>query len=66
MSGVRFLMAEMIILENISTAMVASPIIKPFVALVVVASVGHMPSINTKVGFSLMMPFIIIPNFVIM
>ena len=63
MSGVSFLISEMTMLEQISTTIVASPIIRPFKALVVVASVGHMPSIRTKVGFSLTMPFIIIPSF---
>jgi hypothetical protein len=45
-------MQEMMMFEKISTAIVAKPIIRPFVALVVVASVGHIPSISTKVGFS--------------
>ena len=32
----------------------------PFMALVVVPRVGHIPSIRTKVGFSFIMPFRII------
>ena len=63
MSGVMFLMQEMMMLEKRSTAMVASPIIMPFIALVVVARVGHIPSISTKVGFSFMMPLSINPSF---
>ena len=59
MSGVRFLISEMTTLEQMSTNIVASPIDRPLMALVVVASVGHMPSIRTNVGFSLMMPFLI-------
>jgi hypothetical protein len=43
-----------------STAIVANPIDIPFRAEVVVASVGHIPSIRTNVGFSLTMPFFII------
>jgi hypothetical protein len=47
-------------LVQISTAIVASPIDIPFMAEVVVASVGHIPSIKTNVGFSLTIPFFII------
>ena len=60
MSGVRFFINEMTRFEQISTNIVASPIDNPFMALVVVASVGHMPSMSTKVGFSFTMPLIII------
>jgi hypothetical protein len=60
MSGVSFLIREMTTFEQISTNMVASPIDKPLMALVVVASVGHIPSIKTKVGFSFVMPFLMI------
>jgi hypothetical protein len=45
-------------LVQIRTAIVASPIDIPLSADVVVASVGHIPSIRTNVGFSLMMPFL--------
>ena len=58
MSGVIFLMQEITKLVQISTAIVAKPMDKPLMALVVVANVGHIPSNNTKVGFSLMSPFI--------
>ena len=61
MSGVRFFISDIMILENINTAIVAKPIIIPFIALVVVASVGHMPSIRTKTGFSFITPFNMIP-----
>ena len=40
------------------TNIVAIPIDKPFMADEVVPSVGHIPRRRTKVGFSLMMPFI--------
>lgn len=65
MSGVRFFISEMMILENINTTIVANPIIIPLVALVVVANVGHIPSINTNIGFSFIMPFNMIPNLLI-
>ena len=35
---------------------VARPMPMPFFAEVVTASVGHIPSIMTKVGFSFMIP----------
>ncbi len=50
----------MAMLLRISTNIVASPISIPFRADVVVASVGHMPSTNTNVGFSLISPFVMI------
>ncbi len=56
LSGVTDLMQEMTKLVQMSTAIVASPIDMPFMAEVVVASVGHIPSIRTNVGFSLTMP----------
>ena len=43
-------------LDIIKTVIVVSPIPIPLVAEVVTARVGHIPSINTKVGFSLMIP----------
>ena len=52
-----FLRAEIIRLLMTRTTVVASPIPMPFTAEVVTASVGHMPSISTKVGFSVMIPF---------
>ncbi len=50
----------MAMLLRISTNIVARPICKPFRADVVVASVGHMPSSSTNVGFSLRSPFVMI------
>jgi hypothetical protein len=47
-------------LVQMRTAIVARPIDIPFMAEVVVASVGHIPSIKTNVGFSLTIPFFII------
>ena len=64
-SGVMFLMHEMMMLEKMSTTIVASPIIRPLVALVVVARVGHIPSIRTNVGFSFTMPLIMISSLLI-
>ena len=55
-SGIKFLSNEIIILENINTAVVVRPIPAPLIADVVTASVGHIPSISTKVGFSLIIP----------
>lgn len=63
MSGVIFFMQDMMMFEKMRTTIVASPIIMPFMALVVVARVGHIPSISTKVGFSFMMPLSINPSF---
>ena len=56
LSGVRFLINDITMFEQISTNIVAKPIDKPLMADVVVASVGHIPRSNTKQGFSLMMP----------
>ena len=60
MSGVMFLIAEITKLVQMSTAIVARPMERPLMALVVVANVGHMPSRRTNVGFSLKMPLSII------
>ena len=60
LSGVTDLRQLITKFVQISTAIVASPIDIPFMAEVVVASVGHIPSIRTNVGFSLIMPFLII------
>ena len=43
--------------EKISTAVTARPMPMPFMPDVVMASVGHMPSISTNVGFSQIRPF---------
>jgi tetrahydromethanopterin S-methyltransferase subunit E len=43
-------------LESIRTAVVESPIPIPLIADVVTASVGHIPSVKTRVGFSLIIP----------
>ena len=55
-SGMIFRRAEIIRLENTKTAVVDSPMPTPLTAVVVTAKVGHIPSISTKVGFSLTMP----------
>jgi hypothetical protein len=46
--------------EQVSTARVESPIPIPFDILVVTASVGHIPTTCIKVGFSSIIPFLII------
>ena len=60
LSGVTDFRQEITKLVQMSTAIVARPIDIPFMAEVVVASVGHIPSIKTNVGFSLTIPFLII------
>ena len=60
LSGTSDFIAEMAILEHISTPVVASPIDMPVIADPVVPRVGHMPRSNTKVGFSAMRPLYII------
>ncbi len=62
LSGMKFLISEITRFDIINTAIVATPIPQPFMAEVVVPSVGHMPSISTKVGFSRTIPFNIICN----
>ncbi len=42
--------------DMIRTAVVVSPIPTPLIAEVVTARVGHIPSIKTNVGFSLITP----------
>ena len=56
LSGIKLRRIEIIILENINTTVVESPIPAPLIADVVTASVGHIPKIRTKVGFSLIIP----------
>ena len=60
LSGMRFFSRDITTFEHISTKVVASPILIPLRAEVVVPNVGHIPSINTNVGFSLMSPFVIV------
>ena len=56
-SGMNFLRREIIRLDIARTTVVVRPIPIPLIADVVTASVGHMPSTSTKVGFSLIIPF---------
>ena len=56
LSGMIFRSREIIALLSASTTIVVSPMPSPFMAEVVTASVGHMPSISTSVGFSLKIP----------
>jgi hypothetical protein len=52
-------MSEIAIFERMSTAIVATPIPIPLMAVDVTPSVGHIPKISTKVGFSLRIPLVI-------
>jgi hypothetical protein len=54
------LIHEITTLVHSRTVIVAKPMDRPLRAEVVVASVGHMPSMRTNVGLSLMMPFLMI------
>ena len=56
--GINLRKSEITTFEQISTAVVVSPIPIPFVTLVVTARVGHIPSISTRGGFSRIKPFI--------
>ena len=60
LSGVIFLMQEITKLVQMSTDIVANPIERPLMALVVVANVGHIPRRSTKVGFSFRMPLVMV------
>jgi hypothetical protein len=53
---------EITILDPIRTKVVAIPIPKPFNEDDVVARVGHMPSIRTRIGFSFKKPFVKFDN----
>lgn len=55
-SGVRFFIRDITRFEHINTNIVANPIDRPFIADVVVASVGHIPRRRTNVGFSFITP----------
>ena len=57
LSGITLRSNEMNAFERISTAVVVRPIPRPFIADDVTARVGHIPSIITKVGFSVIIPF---------
>jgi tetrahydromethanopterin S-methyltransferase subunit E len=57
LAGIKFLTSEITKLAIISTKVVANPIPSPLIALVVVASAGHIPKSRTKTGFSLTNPF---------
>ena len=59
LSGITFLSNDINALESIRTAVVVSPMPSPFMAEDVTARVGHIPSIITKVGFSVIIPFLL-------
>ncbi len=56
--GITFFSRDITALEQISTKVVARPMPMPFEAIVVTASVGHIPSRVTSVGFSFMRPLV--------
>ena len=56
LSGITFLSAEIMKLLSTRIHVVVSPIPAPLMADDVTASVGHIPSICTKVGFSFTIP----------
>ena len=55
-SGIALRSNEIIRFDNASTTVEESPIPIPLIADVVTASVGHIPSVSTRVGFSLIIP----------
>ena len=64
-SGINFLKRDIKPFEHASTAITASPIEKPFIALLVTPRVGQSPNIKTNTGFSLNIPAVSTPNFFI-
>ena len=62
LSGTRLFIIEITVLEHISTAAVARPIIRPFMAEEVVPKVAHIPSRSTNTGLAGSMPFQIISS----
>ena len=63
LSGIIFLKSETSMFDIIKTTVAESPIPKPFLRVVVTASVGHIPRSCTKVGFSNKSPFFSIEFF---
>jgi hypothetical protein len=59
LSGVIFLIEEIIMLEKNKTKVKAAPIKMPFSNLFETASAEHNPIINRKSGFSATIPFLI-------
>jgi hypothetical protein len=59
LSGITGAISEIAIFESMRTNIVASPMLIPLMADVVVAKVGHIPRRRTKVGFSLIKPLVI-------
>lgn len=57
LSGITFLKRETRALEHMSISVAASPMPKPLNALVVIASVGHIPRTSLNVGFCANIPF---------
>ena len=56
LSGINVLSNEMITFDKLNTNSVANPIPNPLIADVVTPKVGHIPSNNTKTGFSFINP----------
>jgi hypothetical protein len=57
-SGMSFDIREITTFEPIKTNVVASPIPNPLKAEEVVARAGQVPRTSTKIGFSLINPFV--------
>ena len=57
LSGISFRSREIMKLLIVRITIVVSPMPSPLIAEDVTASVGHIPSIWTKVGFSVIIPF---------
>jgi hypothetical protein len=55
-------MREMTMFEPSRTKVAAIPIPMPFLAIVVTASVGHVPKTSLNTGFSLKKPFVNVSN----
>ncbi len=58
LSGVMFLISEIITFEQTNTKVAAIPMPMALFTEVDVARVGHMPKTITKIGFSLMRPLV--------
>ena len=58
LSGIKLRSNDITALEHTSTIVAATPIPMPFIAAVVTARVGQVPSTSRKTGFSLIMPFV--------
>ena len=63
LSGIILRSSEIARFEHTSTSVAERPIPMPFIAAVVTANVGQVPSTSRRVGFSLMSPFVKQPKY---